>query len=252
MLGVNFRLRECKDIKDLKLREIRNVEADTYKKLELHVCGKLVATATRDPPHSKPNGESMADNKDQINVFLHLNMNSRPNFSSPNYPSTVDMKLLLGTITGLGTHAEEGMCSVYDQNGRTTHFIIKHRTLMVKHMHWFRIGEHEFPTYECRCSRPRLPPSKFWLFEPRSNMHDIGGWYVETFGQNKMGRTVHCRRHWDGVNEHSETKLHPAMYLFALAYRTLDFEDEKGRKKYIRDLLEPKLQNVLRWCRRIL
>lgn len=31
-------------------------------------------------------------------------------------------------------------------------------------------------------------------------MHDIGGWYVETFGRDKKGRTVPSRRFWDGFD----------------------------------------------------
>lgn len=123
---------------------------------------------------------------------------------------------------------------------------------MVKHMHWFQLGEGEVSAYECRCTRARLPPSKFWLFEPRSSMHDVGGWYVETFGQNKKGWTVLSRRHWDGVNEHHEKRLHPAIYLLTLAYRTLDIEDEIRKRRTIRDFLEPKMQNILRWCKRFI
>lgn len=48
--------------------------------------------------------------------------------------------------------------------------------------------------------------NRFWLFEPRCGMHDIGGWYVETFGRDKKGRNVPSQRYWDGLeaNDHFE------------------------------------------------
>lgn len=41
---------------------------------------------------------------------------------------------------------------------------------------------------------------RFWLFEPRCGMHDIGGWYVETFGSDKKARTVPSQRNWYGLD----------------------------------------------------
>lgn len=120
-------------------------------------------------------------------------------------------------------------------------------------MHWYEV-QGEVSACECRSSRARLPSSKFWLFEPRCSMHDIGGWYVETFGRDKKGRTVPCQRQWDGTHamELSEKRLHPAMYLMALAYRTLDLEDEKRKKWTVRNIVEPKLSSVLRWCKKLI
>lgn len=31
-------------------------------------------------------------------------------------------------------------------------------------------------------------------------MHDIGGWYVETFGRDEKSKTVPSQRYWDGVD----------------------------------------------------
>ncbi|KAL8091499.1 hypothetical protein AgCh_033932 [Apium graveolens] len=69
----------------------------------------------------------------------------------------------------------------------------------VKHLHWYHIGD-EASVCECRCRRARLPPSRFWLFEPRCGLHDIGGWNVETFGRDKKGRNVLSQRYWDGLD----------------------------------------------------
>jgi len=127
---------------------------------------------------------------------------------------------------------------------------MKHRTLMVKHMHWYQVGDKVSPC-ECRCSRARLPPSRYWLFEPRCYMHDTGGWYIETYGRDKKGKTIPSQRHWDGFNEHSERRLHPAMYLVALAYRSLDLEDARRRQWNMSNFLQLPLSHILQLFKRI-
>ncbi|XP_039140673.1 uncharacterized protein LOC120277887 isoform X1 [Dioscorea cayenensis subsp. rotundata] len=229
--------------------------SDAYKDLELHISGRFVAMATRDHPKSKEAIQQKLDLEDHINVYVALSeyntyMSERTSVQFDSAHS-LRSRILLGRISGLGTSAEEGYCSIYDRSGTKTHLIMKHRTLMVNHMHWYQAG-HEVSVCECRCSRARLPPSKFWLFEPRCSLHDIGGWYIETFGRDKKGRTVLSQRKWDSITEHSEKRLHPAMYLMALAYRTLDLEEAKRRKITFRSVLEPKLNNILQWCKKLL
>ena len=106
-----------------------------YKDLELHISGQLVATATRSPPKCDSNALAV-DYEDQIKVFLNLDEDKeeyRSEAVSTDIVSpSVGSKILLGTINGLGTAAEEGICSVYDQTGTKTHVIMKHRTLMVR------------------------------------------------------------------------------------------------------------------------
>lgn len=206
------------------------VTSDAYKDLELHLNGSVVAVASRVPPKSCIASMQSDDCQDHIHVSL----------------CSVGSRIPLGTITGLGTIPDEGSCFVYNSKGAKTHVIMKHRTLLVKHMHWYPVGD-EISICECRCSRARLPPSKFWLFEPRCGMHDIGGWYVETFGKDKKGRTVPSRRYWDGFepSEPPDKRLHPAMYLLALGYRTLDLEDAKRRK-------QGRLLNLFSWCKFLL
>ncbi|XP_038881458.1 uncharacterized protein LOC120072979 isoform X2 [Benincasa hispida] len=185
-------------------------ESDAYKDLELHICGKVIAKASRLPP--KFHGESMEDknNQDQIHVFL--SSNDDPMHSSDGYSinfsteDVADAKIPVGTIVGLGTSEEEGSCSVYNNHGTKTHVIMKHRTLMVKHMHWYSTGE-KVSVCECRCSRARLPPSK---------------------------------------------RLHPAMYLIALAYRTLDIQDARMRKQTIRDTIKGQLFRILNWSKKLI
>lgn len=109
--------------------------SDAYKDLELHICGKVIARASRVPP--KFHSESMEDkdNQDQIHVFLspndefmHTSDGCSIDFSSGD---VAEPKIPLGTIIGLGTSEEEGSCSVYNKRGTKTHVIMKHRTLMV-------------------------------------------------------------------------------------------------------------------------
>ncbi|CAD6342641.1 unnamed protein product [Miscanthus lutarioriparius] len=213
--------------------------SDAFKDIELRIFGKLVATATRSP---KCDCIDKSDVEDHIHVYLVPNAD---------LSDLTQGNLLLGTITGLATTGEEGSCCVYDGHGIKTHVIMKHRTLMVKHMHWYQVGDKVSPC-ECRCSRARLPPSRYWLFEPRCYMHDTGGWYIETFGRDKKGRTIPSQRQWDGFNEHSEKRLHPAMYLAALAYRSLDLEDAGRRQWNVTSFLQLPLSHIRQMFKKII
>lgn len=215
-------------------------ESDAYKDLEVHIFGRVVAVANRSL-RCKCMDLPTVDSEDHIHIFLATDgaKNSASSGSSAS-------KNLLGIVTGLGTSTEEDSCSVYSRTGVKTHVIMKHRTLLVKHMHWYQVQD-EPSTCECRCSRARLPPSKYWLFEPRCSLHDIGGWYIETFGRDKKGKTILSRRQWDGMIEHPEKRLHPAIYLIALAYRTLDLEHAKRSQRKIRDFFEPYYFSIRRW-----
>lgn len=124
-------------------------ESDAYKNLELHICGKVIARASRLPP--KFHGKSMEDkdNQDQIHVFL--TSNDEPMHTSDGYfidfssGDAAGARIPLGSIFGLGTSEEEGSCSVYNKHGTQTHVIMKHRTLMV-------------------CIAFKLPPSFYFLY----------------------------------------------------------------------------------------
>ncbi|RDX68034.1 dnaJ, partial [Mucuna pruriens] len=233
-----------------------SIVSDAYRHLELHVSGRVVATASRALPRCCSDAIQTEDAEDHIHVFLNL-------YEDPKHISSdfwkdylangaVGRRIYLGTISGLGSSPDEGCCYVYNDKGTKTHVIMKHRTLMVKHMHWYQVGE-EVSVCECRCSRARLPPSKFWLFEPRCGFHDIGGWYVETYGKDKNGHTMPSQRFWDGLDysEQADRRLHPAMYLFALAYRTLDLEHAKASKKSFRNVVGAQMFRVLHWCKKL-
>ncbi|GJR12069.1 chaperone DnaJ-domain superfamily protein [Tanacetum coccineum] len=231
---------------------------DAYKDLELHVAGKIVAVANRVRPKMHTTGVSNEDCEDRIHVYLNLHEDQMFSGDESNKDTEEDAvasrsRMLLGTINGLGTSGEEGSCFVHNNCGIKTHVVMIHRTLLVKHMHWYQLGE-KASVCECRCTRARLPPSKYWLFEPRSGSHDIGGWYVETYGKDNNGKTVLTQRYWDGIDlaEPHERRVHPAIYLLALAYRTLDLEDIKRKKQTFRDLAEGKMSKMYNWCKKLI
>ncbi|KAI3713022.1 hypothetical protein L1987_71592 [Smallanthus sonchifolius] len=216
---------------------------DAYKDLELHVSGNIVAVAKRVPPKSNE------DCEDRIHVYLNLHEDNKDVFEE----DAIGSKMFLGSIIGLGSSGEEGSCFVYNSYGVKSHVIMIHRTLLVKHMHWYQLGE-KASVCECRCTRARLPPSKYWLFEPRCGLHDIGGWYVETYGKDNKGKTVPSQRYWDGVDltQPSERRVHPAIYLLALAYRTLDIEETKRKNQTVRDIVGGKMSEVYNWCKKLM
>ncbi|KAG5069946.1 hypothetical protein JHK85_002323 [Glycine max] len=233
-----------------------SIVSDAYRHLELHISGRVVATASRALPRCCSDEMQTEDTEDHIHVFLNL-------YEDPKHISSdfwkdylangaVGRRIRLGSISGLGSSPDEGCCYVYNDKGTKTHVIMKHRTLMVKHMHWYEVGE-KVSVCECRCTRARLPPSKFWLFEPRCGFHDIGGWYVETYGKDKNGRTMPSQRFWDGLDysEQADRRLHPAMYLFALAYRTLDLEYAKASKRSFRNVVGAQMFRILHWCKKL-
>ncbi|KAG9160331.1 hypothetical protein Leryth_022654 [Lithospermum erythrorhizon] len=231
--------------------------SEAYKDLELHIMGKRVAVATRNPPKNSCGIQDDDDLEDHIHVYLTSKQGTvyspcqeAPTDAYSSFPD--ETRFYLGSITGLGTSADEGSCSFFSSTGIKTHVIMKHRTFLVKHLHWYHVGD-EVSICECRCSRARLPPSKYWLFEPRCGMHDVGGWYVETFGKDKKGRTVKAQRFWDGLHKYEENdkRVHPAIYLLSLAYRTLDLEDSRRKKQNIKDILGAKMFRILGWCKKL-
>lgn len=120
----------------LQYQNIAGHVSDSYKDLELHVSGTVVALATRVPPKSYCNGIQKEDGQDQIHVFLSSHedpsMHITKGYSiGQSAGGEVRSRIPLGTITGLGTSPDEGSCFVYDFSGTKTHVIMKHRTLLV-------------------------------------------------------------------------------------------------------------------------
>ena len=109
--------------------------SDAYRDLELHVSGRVVATASRDLPRCYSGGMQKEDAEDHIHVFL--NSDEDPKHISSGFSKTyfangaVGSRIHVGTISGLGSTPDEGCCYVYNSSGEKTHAIMKHRTLMV-------------------------------------------------------------------------------------------------------------------------
>ena len=78
------------------------------------------------------------------------------------------------TISGLRGSFDRA--TVFDADGAPRHVVVAHATPGVTHLHWF-----DAITGVCvgRGTRAWVPPSDLWLFAPRSDDHDAGGWYFE-------------------------------------------------------------------------
>ncbi|KAG6490259.1 hypothetical protein ZIOFF_051544 [Zingiber officinale] len=223
-------------------------ESDAYKDLELHIFGRVVAVANRSQ-RCKCIDLPIVDSEDHIHIFLPTD-GAKNSASSDSSGS----RTLLGIVTGLGTSTEEDSCSVYNRTGVKTHVIMKHRTLLVEYVYATPVVEQIIDKVTGGTIDNKnfflitsLLDSIYWLFEPRCSLHDIGGWYIETYGRNKKGKTILSRRQWDGMIEHPEKRLHPAIYLIALAYRTLDLEHAKRSQRKIKDFFEPYYFSIRRW-----
>jgi hypothetical protein len=79
----------------------------------------------------------------------------------------------------------------------------------------------------CRAVRAWLPPSAFWLFEPRQASHDVGGWSFEFYDRTVPGAL----------------QLHSAVAVLVAAYHTLD--KERGRRSGVLG----SLRGALAWIR---
>lgn len=45
---------------------------------------------------------------------------------------------------------------------------------------------------------------RFWIFEPRTDTHNVGGWYIETFDQSRRSSRVSNGRHSKKTDSESE------------------------------------------------
>jgi hypothetical protein len=118
----------------------------------------------------------------------------------------------LDTSALLSQHVVEGV-----RTGQATHLLICHRTPLVRHLHVIEVADRRV---EVRISRGWKPPSHLWHFPPRSPDHDHGGYYIE-------------RAETEGERRRAML-LHPAVYVLACAYKTLDREEEERRKAQAR------------------
>ncbi|GIL69911.1 hypothetical protein Vretifemale_676, partial [Volvox reticuliferus] len=85
-------------------------------------------------------------------------------------------------------------CHVYDTEGRRVALVVRGSFPGLRTIHFFSIHAAPDATQRprlrllCRCVRARLLPSSTWLFPPREDTHDVGGWYFEWGGYNRRGQ----------------------------------------------------------------
>lgn len=234
---------------DAQERTNGSLDQSAFVDLELYLYGNLVARATRAESKTAANaGVSDANILDEITVYLcHDGL--------PEDKSGNARDLALGTIVGLNRTETGGKGMVYSSSGDQTHIIWQFRTPWVKHVHWFKVDGKRM-LCECKSSRARLPSSKYWLFEPRCEKHNIGGWYIETlFRRGKRG-SMERRGATDWAGKHLGL-LHPAMYIFGTAYKTLDTENLRKQEKSFWSMvwggqqtsLAAAALRALRWCK---
>ncbi|CAM6103525.1 unnamed protein product [Calypogeia fissa] len=219
-------------------------EGTPFVDLELELFGNIVARSIRVPYRNGCTSDTNnTDEQDCIYVYLS---SEQVEDASEFVDGTIadDSKFsrtLLGTIRGLRSKCDRNICFVHAPDGKRTHLIMQHTTPLVKNMQWFRVGEGEgegSAPCECRCRRATILPSRYWIFEPRTDTHNVGGWYIETFDQSRRSSKRNSRRYLKqygssiGTDEERKDKmLHPAMYIMAAAYKTLDEEDKAVQKK---------------------
>lgn len=244
-------LQESGKLTEHKLRGPEDRDQSAFVDLELYLFGNLVARATRE--HSKSGDGSVlhVDRMDEITVYLCGDQFPRDHKTDKEDESGENLQdVLLGTILGLNTTEFGGKGRVYSPSGEQTHVIWQFRTPWVKHMHWFKINGKRM-LCECRSTRACLPSSKFWVFEPRCGKHNIGGWYIESLWRN--GSTeAEGPNNWAGKQL---GLLHPAMYILGTAYKTLDTEAIKRRRKSLWSMMWDQqtllavASRALQWCK---
>ena len=165
-------------------------------RLELVVGGRIVATATRRRRGGdvtvfdarRPTAENEnAENEKKEASLLRADVNNwgghpRAGTAVAGDGTTSDEDAYASrgargeafTISGLRGSFDRA--TVFDADGAPRHVVVAHATPGVTHLHWF-----DAITGVCvgRGTRAWVPPSDLWLFAPRSDDHDAGGWYFE-------------------------------------------------------------------------
>ncbi|OAE23361.1 hypothetical protein AXG93_1660s1190 [Marchantia polymorpha subsp. ruderalis] len=119
----------------------------TFVDLELQMFGNVVARSIRVPATEScpdPSVSGGYEGKDCIYVYLSSEQVEEDGTLADGTNLSVK-RIFLGSIRGLGSSEVGSVCNVYGPDGKNTHLILQHRTPMVKHMQWFRIGEDGSP-----------------------------------------------------------------------------------------------------------
>ncbi|KAJ7544239.1 hypothetical protein O6H91_09G070400 [Diphasiastrum complanatum] len=191
--------------KDLQVKCLpKMTTSGAYANLELTIRGKVIARASRvllQHGHTSTSNDQIdcvsvyICPKEAENYFQEDSVNElRTEAAAQDAICHSNPSILLGKIKGLCSTESDQTCTVHGPDGRKTHIVLQHKTPFVRHIHWYKLSE-DGPQCECRCRRARMPPSRFWLFEPRNASHNIGGWYIETFGRSKESEGRRSSRH---------------------------------------------------------
>ncbi|MCO5552488.1 hypothetical protein L7F22_006000 [Adiantum nelumboides] len=241
-------LQETRETIDVQTKTMADQYQNAFVDLELYLYGNLVARATRSELKRASSAHgSDAKVLDQIRVYLCQD-------NCPKEGPSKVQEVIIGTIVGLNVTESGGKGKVYSPSGDHTHLIWQFRTPWVKHVHWFKVDGKRM-LCECKSTRARLPSSKYWLFEPRCEKHDIGGWYIETLSRRQQRGSKQTGTSTDWAGKHLGL-LHPAMYIFGTAYKTLDTELIRRREESLwgmvvgqRTLFVAAVLRALQWCK---
>ena len=157
--------------------------------LLLSHSGALVASARRRPRAPQGSGRRLEAGAGEgvIDIFLHDG----------------DRAQLHCRVDAAGGGYGSG--SVTDAAGNPVGSALLHSTAFVTQLHFFASSGR----LRCRAVRAWLPPSSFWLFQPREASHDVGGWCFEFY--DRGAPAMHC-----------------AAAVLVAAFHTLD--RERGRR----------------------
>lgn len=119
---------------------------------------------------------------------------------------------------GLEHKRRPHMSDIFGPADELTHKMASMWTPGVHHLTWMSANT---GIIECRATRGWLPPSNLWYFDPRTETHDIGGWYIERL-RHKGAFSAR-----DGVAQEAST-LDPAVPILIAAHRTLRREQRQA------------------------
>jgi len=122
-------------------------------------------------------------------------------------------------VSALGRKLRHAM--VCNAQGMVSHTVVAYRTLGVRSLLWTQgiLG-----WVEARCRRAWLPPSEWWMFHPRVDTHNTGGWYIERYTED----SPYTPRHTTQPRQRPSGVLPAPVHILVSAYESLDEERAKG------------------------
>jgi hypothetical protein len=144
-------------------------DTELVDELQLLCGGSIVAQAQRRPRRASPSASSSSSQTRQRRPWLGED-------GAGSGDITVFLRGALHCrVSSGGGGYDVGV--VHDARGQETHTLLLHSTPWVAHLHAFCSDSGRCA---CRAQRAWLPPSALWLFQPRLQSHDVGGWTIES------------------------------------------------------------------------